>query len=120
MKLRHKFVKNIPEDMEDGVIYISMDYSVAIHKCCCGCGNQIVTPFSPTDWKITFDGKTVSLYPSIGNWSIPCKSHYWIKNSEVKWAPKWSKEEIKENRKKDKFNKDSYFKKKKSLLDFFK
>jgi hypothetical protein len=47
-------------------------------KCCCGCGHEVVTPFSPTDWKLTFDCVSVSLYPSIGNWSPPCRAHYFI------------------------------------------
>lgn len=90
MKLSHKFVKNVPEQLEDGIVYISMEYATAIHKCCCGCGNEVVTPFSPTDWELIFDGKTISLYPSIGNWNFGCKSHYWIINNEVKWMPKRS------------------------------
>lgn len=62
-KLSHKFVKNIPEKLEDGIVYISTEYPTAIHKCCCGCGNEVVTPISPADWKLTFDGETISLYP---------------------------------------------------------
>ena len=96
MKLSPEFVKSVPEELEDGVIYISMEYRTAIHKCCCGCGEQVVTPFSPKGWKLTFDGR-VSLHPSIGNWSFPCQSHYWIILNEVKWEPKW--EEIKDERK---------------------
>lgn len=111
MKLTHKFVKNIPEKIEDGVIYISIDYATAIHKCCCGCGSEVVTPFSPTDWRLTFDGKTITLYPSIGNWNFPCQSHYWITNNEVKWAPKWSKVEIEYNRGKELTEKMKIYKK---------
>jgi hypothetical protein len=36
------------------------------------------SPLSPTDWKLTFDGVSVSLHPSDGNWSFPCRSHYRI------------------------------------------
>jgi hypothetical protein len=75
--------------MEDGVIYVSVDYATAIHKCCCGCGNEVVTPLSPTDWELTFDGKTISLNPSIGNWNFRCQSHYWITKNTVEWCPKW-------------------------------
>jgi hypothetical protein len=89
MKLAHEFVKSVPEKLENGVLYISMEYRTAIHNCCCGCGEQVVTPFSPRLWKMAFDGKTISLYPSIGNWSFPCRSHYWITSSEVEWVPKW-------------------------------
>jgi len=34
----------------------------------------VVTPLSPTGWSLIFDGETVSLYPSIGNWNFPCRS----------------------------------------------
>ena len=91
--LVYKFVKSVPDMLEDGVIYISMEYATAIHKCCCGCGNEVVTPFSPTDWELTFDGKTISLYPSIGNWSLECQSHYWITKNKVEWVPKWDKKQ---------------------------
>ena len=105
-KLSHKFVKNIPEYIENGIIYISMDYATAIHKCCCGCGEEVVTPFSPTDWNLVFDGETISLYPSIGNWSFPCHSHYWITKNKVEWVKKSS-------------NKRDAHKKREGLLSFF-
>ena len=101
MILVHKFVKSVPDTLESGVIYVSVEYATVIHKCCCGCGNEVVTPLSPTDWKLTFDGKSISLYPSIGNWSFKCQSHYWIKNNKVEWSPKWDKTEIAANRKDD-------------------
>ena len=85
MRLSHEFVKSVPKELEAGVLYISMEYRTAIHKCCCGCGEQVVTPFSPKRWKLKFDGKTVSLHPSIGNWSFQCRSHYWIKSNAVLW-----------------------------------
>lgn len=91
---QHKFVEFIPDHIEDGILYISVQYCTAIHKCVCGCGNEVVTPLSPTDWKLTFDGKTVSLYPSIGNWNFDCKSHYWIKKSKIEHANSWTQDEI--------------------------
>jgi hypothetical protein len=100
MILRHKFVENIPRKIENGVLYISIEHCTAIHKCVCGCGNEVVTPFSPTGWKMTFDGKTISLSPSIGNWNYNCKSHYWIKNSSVVWSTIWSDKKIKKDKKK--------------------
>jgi len=87
--MKHKFVKNIPDDIEDGIIYISMVYGTAVHKCCCGCGNEVVTPFSPTAWKLIFDGESVSLYPSVGNWNFDCRSHYWIKENRAIWCKQW-------------------------------
>lgn len=107
--LTHKFVDFIPEKLDEQVLYISLTYKTAIHKCCCGCGKEVVTPISPTDWKIIYDGETISIYPSIGNWSFDCKSHYWIENNRVKWANKWSREEIDEGRKYDRNAKKVYF-----------
>jgi len=99
-KLIHKFVKSVPETIEDGVLYASMEYATVIHKCCCGCGHEVVTPLSPRDWKLAFDGETISLHPSIGNWSFPCQSHYWIRNDRVEWAAKWDQGQIDAVRKK--------------------
>jgi hypothetical protein len=92
--LKHEFVEFIPDKLEDGIVYVSIPYATVTHKCCCGCGTEVVTPLSPRDWKLIFDGETVSLDPSIGNWSFACKSHYWIRRNKVKWATRWSQDEI--------------------------
>jgi len=109
-KLAHKFVTSAPEQLEDHTLYISIEYASVIHKCCCGCGQEVVTPLSPTDWKLIFDGKTVSLDPSIGNWSSECKSHYWISKSTVQWARKWTGEEIRTGKARDQSKKKAYYK----------
>ena len=110
--LQHSFVEFIPEQLEDGILYVSIEYCTAIHKCVCGCGNKVVTPISPVDWQLTFDGKTVSLSPSIGNWNFNCKSHYWIRNNKIYFARRWSETEIDSERKSDIKKKKKYFKKK--------
>ena len=92
--LAHRFVDAVPDTLEDGVLYVSTKYATAVHRCCCGCGHEVVTPFSPTDWRMTFDGETLSLAPSIGNWSFPCRSHYWIERDQVRWSGKWSDEQV--------------------------
>lgn len=92
--LAYEFVEFIPEELKDRTLYISGSYGTAVHKCCCGCGREVVTPLSPTGWQLTFDGKSVSLYPSIGSWGLPCQSHYFITRNKVVWAPKWTKEQI--------------------------
>lgn len=103
-QLNHSFVKSVPQLLEEGIVYVSIEYSSAVHLCCCGCGNEIVTPLSPKDWKLTFDGESVSLHPSIGNWSFPCRSHYWIKSDRVRWAGDMTQEEIWEGREYDRWN----------------
>ena len=79
------FVEFVPERLEDGKIYISKTYLTASHNCCCGCGHRVVTPLKPKPkgWQLTEDGEVVTLFPSIGNWSFPCRSHYWIKRNWV-------------------------------------
>lgn len=108
--IHHKFVKNIPEKLEDGILYISVEFASAIHKCCCGCGNEVVTPISSIGWTLIFDGKTITLDPSIGNWGLPCKSHYWIINSKIVWSRKWSNEEIKILREQELKERKDFFK----------
>ena len=93
-KLKHVFVESFPDVMEDGTLYISVQYCSAGHKCCCGCGREVVTPLSPTDWSLTFDGDSITLHPSVGNWNFPCRSHYWIRKNRVKWAGDWNEDEI--------------------------
>lgn len=89
--LDHQFVEIIPDNINEGILYISLKYCTIIHKCACGCGNEVVTPISPTGWSILFNGKAISIYPSIGNFNLACESHYWITNGVVKHVRKWSK-----------------------------
>lgn len=110
--LKHKFVDNIPDIIEDNVLYVSMEYETLIHKCACGCENEVVTPLSPTDWSLIFDGETISLEPSIGSWGLECKSHYWITNNKVNWSSSYSQKEINKVRRVDSEDKYEYYKKK--------
>lgn len=109
ISLSCEFVRAIPENLAEQTLYISMDYATAAHKCCCGCGKEVITPLSPTDWKLKYDGVSVSLTPSIGNWSFPCRSHYWIERSRVKWAGQWSDEQIAAGRARDRQAKQRYY-----------
>jgi hypothetical protein len=83
-------VEFIPERLEPGAIYVSRRYATASHLCCCGCGLETVTPLNPAKWSVMEYGGAVSLSPSIGNWSFPCRSHYIIRNGRVVWADKFS------------------------------
>jgi hypothetical protein len=82
----HQFTDRLPPSLEPHVLYVSMKCGTVVHLCACSCGRKVVTPLTPKDWKLTFDGETLTLYPSIGNWQYPCRSHYWIRNSRVIWA----------------------------------
>jgi hypothetical protein len=107
--LKHQFVKHIPKDINPGILYISVEYGTAVHTCCCGCGQEVVTPFTPTDWKLTYDGESISLYPSIGNWSLSCRSHYVIMRGSVIEAGPWSDEQIASERLRDRLAKSHYY-----------
>jgi len=117
--IQHRFVEFIPEKLEEGILYISFEYCTAVHRCFCGCGNEVVTPISPTDWQLYFDGKTVSLKPSIGSWNLKCKSHYWITNNCIIIARKWTDYEIESERKSDYYRKKKQYSKKKPWFKFF-
>jgi uncharacterized protein DUF6527 len=51
---------------------------------------------------------SISLFPSIGNWSFPCRSHYWIDGGRVIWADEWSDDMI-ANRARDRFAKQNHY-----------
>lgn len=107
--IKPSFVEFIPDEVEEGVLYISIPYTTATHKCACGCGEIVVTPIRPTDWKLIWDGETVTLKPSIGNWSLPCQSHYLIVENKIIWAGKMSPSKIEEGRMNDRKAKARYF-----------
>lgn len=100
-RLTPQFVEHFPEKLEPGELYLAMEFATAAHLCACGCGNKVITPFSPTDWQMSFDGETVSLKPSIGNWALPCRSHYWVRSGHIEWATDMSQEAINASRKRD-------------------
>ena len=105
----HKFVDNMPEHIDEGVLYVSIPFETVIHKCGCGCGNEVVTPLSPADWRLIFNGESISLEPSIGNWSFECQSHYWITKNEIIWSTRWDSKKIDQVRKEDLRDKIKYF-----------
>jgi hypothetical protein len=81
-----EFVDLLPGELVDGVVYVSLENRTVVHKCCSGCGERVVLNLSPAGWKLTFDGETISLSPSIGNGSLDCNSHYWIRENKVEWS----------------------------------
>jgi hypothetical protein len=93
-KIDHRFVDTIPNELDAGVVYVCIQYETVIHRCCCGCGYEVVSPLHPLQWSITFNGETISLTPSIGNWSFPCRSHYWIRAGEVRWAKTFDADDV--------------------------
>jgi hypothetical protein len=90
----YQFVEFVPETLASGILYISVEYKTMAHLCFCGCGMKVVTPLSPTGWALTFDGRGVSIAPSVGNWNLKCRSHYVISGNRIEWAGSWTTEQI--------------------------
>ena len=105
-----EFVESAPQELQDGVIYISDRFRTALHKCCCGCSREVVTPLNPVAWSYIREGETVTFQPSIGNWSFPCKSHYLIIKNEVVWIGTMSARQIARVKARDARDQNAYIK----------
>lgn len=106
--IRPEFVEFVPRVLETGVLYISQKYKTASHLCACGCGEKVVTPLSPADWRLQIDGESVSLHPSIGNWNYACQSHYWIRRNRISWSYAMTKQQIARVQARDQADKAHY------------
>lgn len=84
------FAHEVPEQLEEGKLYISSEFGSVNHLCACGCGYEVVTPLHPAQWAILYDGEAVTLRPSVGSFGLPCRSHYVIDRNRVVWQPSWS------------------------------
>ncbi|WP_292400893.1 DUF6527 family protein [Mesorhizobium sp.] len=58
---------------------------------------------------MTFDGETISLHPSIGNWTLKCRSHYVIDRGKVVEAGPWSDEQVESERSRDRAAKARFY-----------
>ncbi len=86
-KMTYRLVDALPPALEYGVIYISHRYKLAVHLCACGCGLEVPTKLAPEEWSFHVDKHDrISMWPSIGNWSFPCRSHYVVRNGAIQWA----------------------------------
>lgn len=107
-QIRLEPVEFMPSTLEPGVLYVSQKYRTAAHLCACGCGEKIRTQLGPLGWQFTNQRQGPSLYPSIGNWQKPCRSHYFIKNGFVVWATAQSEAEILYGRRAEVRRRDAY------------
>lgn len=87
-------VHYVPKVLEPGILYVSDEYHPAAHLCMCGCGAKVVTPLGPAKWAFWDERGHPSLWPSIGNWQLPCRSHYVIRGGKVLWAGQWSDAQV--------------------------
>ena len=61
------------------------------------------------DWTLEVVNGAVTLRPSVGNWSLPCRSHYLIRQNKVVWARDMSHDEIERGRINDHQLRDTHF-----------
>lgn len=118
-------VQYIPKELEPQTLYVSDEYQVAVHLCPCGCGTKVTTPLGENEWTLTENAGKATLFPSLGNWELPCKSHYWVKKGRIIWSYQWTEEQIEAGRKAEEkarithFSKTAERKKHKYLLSTF-
>ncbi len=102
-------VQYLPKELNEGFLYVSKEFGVAGHLCPCGCKNKIITPLDPTEWSFKEISGKPTLFPSIGNWQLPCKSHYWIVEGTIEWSNQWSKEQIIKGHEVEEENRKAYY-----------
>lgn len=107
--IRPVYVESFPNTLEESVIYISRRFRTACHLCCCGCGIKIVTPLRQTEYSLADNNGRISLYPSVGNWNHPCRSHYVIRQGQVFPAGDMTRSEIDRGRARDQDEKRAYY-----------
>lgn len=73
-------------DVKEGIMYVSEEFEIGVHKCMCGCGNLTFTPFGKDGWNLIEDKGWITITPSIGNYQFKCKSHYVITNGIANWV----------------------------------
>lgn len=90
-ELKPVFCDQITRELEDGILYISMEYGTSIHLCACGCGKETVMLFSKESggdrWVMINDGGKITFSPSVGNFSgeNPYHAHYYIRENKIVW-----------------------------------
>ncbi len=107
--IRPQYVEQLPDQMEEGVLYICEEFDLTAHKCCCGCGEDVYNKINPAKWRLTkMRNGSVSLYPSVGNWKYACKAHYWIHKNRVIDAGPMGARTIEAIRERDRLDRDRY------------
>ncbi len=87
LEITPKYCKNIPKELEHGILYISKKHEVAIHLCACGCMRKTVTSLWEGHWTLTEKDGLVTLRPSIGNFigESPYHAHYFVTKNKIDW-----------------------------------
>lgn len=87
-------VEFLPKELRSGILYVSDEYAVAGHLCACGCESKVIVPLGAEEWIFLENAGRPTLKPSIGNWQLPCRSHYMITGGRIEWAGAWSENAV--------------------------
>lgn len=102
-------VQYIPKNPDAGVLYVAEEFGAAVHLCACGCGSKVSTPLTPTEWTLTVTPAGASLNPSVGNWQLPCRSHYWVREGTIIWAGDWTPAQVAAGRQAEEARRRSHY-----------
>jgi len=108
-RLRLERVQYLPKELSSGVLYVSEEYAVAGHLCACGCGSKVVTPLGPAEWTFSEHNGQPTLRPSIGNWQLPCRSHYVISDGAIRWAGDWSDAQVEAGHRSEQRRREAFY-----------
>lgn len=108
-RIKLERVYYIPPALEPGVLYVSEEFDAAVHLCACGCGTKVSTPLGPSEWSVHDTPEGPTLRPSVGNWQMPCRSHYLITRGEVRWGGAWTAEQIERGRRAEGQRREEYY-----------
>ncbi len=86
-EITYAFVDSAPDKLRPGTMYISTRYRAIVHLCLCGCTEKVLLTLDSDGWSFTFDGRSISIHPSVGNVGLPCRSHYIVRKNRVRWLP---------------------------------
>jgi Family of unknown function (DUF6527) len=102
-------VQYLPRELAPGILYVSEEFAVAGHLCACGCGNKVITPLGPAEWTFTERKGRPTLRPSIGNWQLPCRSHYVIAEGQIRRGDQWSDAQVLAGRRAEERRRHAYY-----------
>lgn len=102
-------VQYVPKTLEPGVLYVAEEFDIAVHLCACGCGSKVTTPLGPAEWQVGEKNGLPTLHPSVGNWQLPCRSHYVISGGRIVWAGQWSEAQVIAGRKAEQVRREAYY-----------
>jgi hypothetical protein len=102
-------VKYLPRELSPGILYVSEEFAIAGHLCACGCRNKVITPLGPAEWMFSERAGRPTLRPSVGNWQLPCRSHYVIAAGRIHWGTQWSDAQVAAGRRAEEQRREAYY-----------